>query len=153
MVSKLVDQQSARLLKHIIRCYLRLSENEKYVYSFILFAFSSGFIWFKFVIRAREILSRCLPDVLRDQTFAHILRSEEAAQRWLSLLLKNLSGSGMVNSQDSMGNLNSSVNNSIPLSGSNNNMMNLSNGNMPTNLRMIPGSIPQGNDSSVPTVW
>lgn len=29
MVSKLLENPSARLLKHIVRCYLRLSENPK----------------------------------------------------------------------------------------------------------------------------
>lgn len=71
MVTKLLETPSVRLLKHIVRCYLRLSEHP----------------------RAREALKQCIPDVLRDQSFASILRTEEAAQvqRWLSVLLKNLS--------------------------------------------------------------
>jgi CCR4-NOT transcription complex subunit 9 len=31
MVAQLVNQQSSRLLKHVVRCYLRLSDNPKYV--------------------------------------------------------------------------------------------------------------------------
>ena len=68
MVSKLIENPSVRLLKHIVRCYLRLSEHQK----------------------AREALRQCLPDALRDQTFANVVRSEESVQRWLVLLLKNL---------------------------------------------------------------
>ena len=58
-----------RLLKHIVRCYLRLSEHT----------------------RARDALRQCLPEALRDQTFANTIRGEESVQKWLSLLQKNLS--------------------------------------------------------------
>lgn len=40
--------------------------------------------------RAREALRLCLPESLRDQTFAAVVRNEESAQRWLALLIKNL---------------------------------------------------------------
>jgi CCR4-NOT transcription complex subunit 9 len=30
MVSQLVDTQAVRLLKHVIKCYLRLSDNPRY---------------------------------------------------------------------------------------------------------------------------
>lgn len=40
--------------------------------------------------RAREALRQCLPESLRDQTFAAVVRNEESAQRWLALLIKNL---------------------------------------------------------------
>jgi CCR4-NOT transcription complex subunit 9 len=36
MVVSLADQPSTRLLKHIIRCYLRLSDNPRFVLSFVL---------------------------------------------------------------------------------------------------------------------
>jgi CCR4-NOT transcription complex subunit 9 len=72
MVAKLIETPSVRLLKHIVRCYLRLSEHT----------------------RARDALRQCLPDALRDQTFAAVLRSEESVQRWLALLLKNISEQG-----------------------------------------------------------
>lgn len=31
MVTKLVEAPSMRLLKHLVRCYLRLSENQRYI--------------------------------------------------------------------------------------------------------------------------
>ena len=43
MLLHLSKDQSARLLKHVVRCYLRLSDNP----------------------RAREALRQCLPDQLR----------------------------------------------------------------------------------------
>ena len=72
MVAKLLENPSVRLLKHIVRCYLRLSEHT----------------------RARDALRQCLPDALKDQSFAAVLRSEESVQRWLALLVKNLSEQG-----------------------------------------------------------
>ena len=41
--------------------------------------------------RAREALRQCLPEALTDQSFGDVIRSEEAVQRWLAHLLKNLS--------------------------------------------------------------
>ncbi|CAA3012721.1 cell differentiation RCD1 homolog isoform X1 [Olea europaea subsp. europaea] len=52
MVAALAEQPSVRLLKHIIRCYLRLSDNA----------------------RACDALRSCLPDILRDATFSSCLR-------------------------------------------------------------------------------
>lgn len=68
MVSKLLEAPSVRLLKHIVRCYLRLSEN----------------------IRARDALRQCLPQALRDNTFAAAIKTEETVQRWLATLVENL---------------------------------------------------------------
>ncbi len=69
MVTKLTEQPSVRLLKHIVRCYLRLSEHPT----------------------AREALKRCLPEVFRDPyVIVNQLRQEEAALKWLQSLLKNL---------------------------------------------------------------
>jgi CCR4-NOT transcription complex subunit 9 len=68
MVMSLVDTPSVRLLKHIIRCYLRLSENQ----------------------RAREALRQCLPDPLKDTTFASSLKDDQVTRRWLQTLLVNL---------------------------------------------------------------
>lgn len=68
MVTNLVKEPSSRLLKHIIRCYLRLSDNS----------------------RAREALRLCLPDALRDDTFEKLLKDEKVACNWLNQLLKNL---------------------------------------------------------------
>lgn len=71
MVTKLLESPSTRLLKHIVRCYLRLSENA----------------------RAKDALRQCLPEALKDQTFAATMANDESVQKWLSLLLKNLSES------------------------------------------------------------
>ncbi|XP_067119345.1 CCR4-NOT transcription complex subunit 9 [Centruroides vittatus] len=68
MVLSLAKEQSARLLKHVIRCYLRLSDNP----------------------RAREALRQCLPDQLKDNTFANCLKDDKSTKHWLSQLLKNL---------------------------------------------------------------
>ncbi|KAK4290867.1 hypothetical protein Pmani_036275 [Petrolisthes manimaculis] len=68
MVIALAKEQSARLLKHVIRCYLRLSDNP----------------------RAREALRQCLPDQLQDQTFAACLKDDKSTKHWLQQLLANL---------------------------------------------------------------
>ena len=52
MVAMLAEQPSVRLLKHIIRCYLRLSDNP----------------------RAREALRQCLPELLRNPQFTSCLK-------------------------------------------------------------------------------
>ncbi|XXG77242.1 hypothetical protein AAC387_Pa08g1427 [Persea americana] len=70
MVASLAEQPSTRLLKHIIRCYLRLSENP----------------------RACEALKNCLPDMLRDATFNSCLRDDPTTRRWLQQLVHNVSG-------------------------------------------------------------
>ncbi|KAL4364453.1 hypothetical protein AHAS_Ahas07G0007600 [Arachis hypogaea] len=65
MVAALAEQPSSRLLKHIIRCYLRLSDNR----------------------RACDALRSCLPEMLRDATFNTCLRVHCAdSQLALSLL-------------------------------------------------------------------
>ncbi|KAF2461090.1 cell differentiation family, Rcd1-like-domain-containing protein [Lineolata rhizophorae] len=69
MVTQLVEQQTVRLLKHVVRCFLRLSDNA----------------------RAREALRQCLPDPLRDATFSGVLRDDAATKRCLAQLLINLS--------------------------------------------------------------
>ncbi|RPA82212.1 Rcd1-domain-containing protein [Ascobolus immersus RN42] len=69
MVSQLVEQQTVRLLKHVVRCFLRLSDNP----------------------RAREALRQCLPEPLRDATFSTVLRDDAATKRCLAQLLINLS--------------------------------------------------------------
>ena len=38
----------------------------------------------------------CLPEALKDQSFAAVLQSEDAVMRWLAALLKNLSSNGPV---------------------------------------------------------
>ncbi|KAI9799335.1 MAG: Cell differentiation protein rcd1 [Sarcosagium campestre] len=80
MVTQLVDQQTVRLLKHVVRCFLRLSDNA----------------------RAREALRQCLPEPLRDATFSSVLRDDAATKRCLAQLLINLSDN-VVDSSSSQG--------------------------------------------------
>ncbi|TDL20598.1 Rcd1-domain-containing protein [Rickenella mellea] len=68
MVGQLVETQAVRLLKHVVRCYLRLSDNPK----------------------AREALRSCLPEPLRDQTFSALLKGDMVTKRCLTTLLNNL---------------------------------------------------------------
>lgn len=68
MVNGLVEQPSVRLLKHIVRCYLRLSDNP----------------------RAREALRQCLPEPLRNLQFTACLKDDIATRRWLAQLLANV---------------------------------------------------------------
>ena len=67
MVSQLVEQPSPRLLKHTIRCYLRLSEDT----------------------RSRDALRQALPEPFRDGTLAAMLTEERdvATKRWLNQLV------------------------------------------------------------------
>ncbi|CCF49160.1 hypothetical protein NDA11_003607 [Ustilago hordei] len=69
MVSQIVESQAVRLLKHVVRCYLRLSDNP----------------------RAREALRACLPGPLRDATFGQLLKNDHITKRCLATLLLNLS--------------------------------------------------------------
>ena len=87
MVNQLVDSQAVRLLKHVVRCYLRLSDNP----------------------RAREALRACLPEPLKDNTFGNLLKvcrawlpdhsgvnksfqGDMVTKRCLTTLLNNLQG-------------------------------------------------------------
>ncbi|KAK6166143.1 CCR4-NOT transcription complex subunit 9 [Patella vulgata] len=72
MVLHLSKEPSARLLKHVVRCYLRLSDNS----------------------RAREALQQCLPDQLKDSTFANCLKDDTSTKRWLLQLQQNLDTPG-----------------------------------------------------------
>ncbi|XP_040563625.1 CCR4-NOT transcription complex subunit 9 [Lepeophtheirus salmonis] len=68
MVIALAKEPSTRLLKHVVRCYLRLSDNQ----------------------RACEALCQCLPDQLKDETFVDCLKEDKSTKHWLAQLLKNL---------------------------------------------------------------
>jgi len=72
MIASQVQKPAARLLKHIIRCYLRLSDNT----------------------RAREALKRCLPDSFRDNSLAEILKDDQTTRVWIQQILINISGGG-----------------------------------------------------------
>lgn len=86
MVQSLVEQPSPRLLKHIIRCYLRLSDNQRLVLAqnklpseMILHILSCSLLFFVMLDtcvlpRACAALGSCLPDSLRDGTFSSCLR-------------------------------------------------------------------------------
>lgn len=69
MVNQLVETQAVRLLKHVVRCYLRLSDNMRYVHTL-----RCGVTWADVNYRAREALRACLPEPLRDQTFSVLLK-------------------------------------------------------------------------------
>lgn len=68
MVLNLAKEPSSRLLKHVVRCYLRLSDNP----------------------RAKEALKSCLPDQLKDSTFLDCLKDDASTKKWLAQLIKNL---------------------------------------------------------------
>ena len=89
MVISLAKEPSGRLLKHVVRCYLRLSDNQRYFQntSLIRRNILTHFILF---FRACEALCQCLPDQLRDDTFADCLKDDKSAKHWLTLLFKNL---------------------------------------------------------------
>jgi len=70
MVDALVKQPSPRLLKHIIRCYLRLTDNPS----------------------ACDALRTCLPTVLADGTFNGLIETQKdlSTRLWLHQLLHNI---------------------------------------------------------------
>merc|ERR1712232_736101 len=68
MVTTLQQTPSIRLLKHVIRCYLRLSDNA----------------------RAREALRQCLPPLLMDLSFTACLKEDMQTRGWLAQLLVNI---------------------------------------------------------------
>lgn len=69
MVIQLAKEPSQRLLKHVVRCYHRLSENN----------------------RALQALVQCLPDQLKDDTFKQLLNDDRPTMHWWKMLMKNLS--------------------------------------------------------------
>lgn len=62
------SSSSGRLLKHVVRCYMRLSDN----------------------LEARKALATILPEPLRDGTFSSILQDDVATKRCLAQLLLNI---------------------------------------------------------------
>ena len=76
MVNQLVETQAVRLLKHVVRCYLRLSDNMRWV----AFVFIPIFDLIQASISAREALRACLPEPLRDSTFANLLKVRLSGQ-------------------------------------------------------------------------
>lgn len=78
MVVALAEQPSSRLLKHIIRCYLRLSDNPRLVICCYIVLLPFNALDFQkmrpqtpsslLLYRACDALRSCLPDILRDAT-------------------------------------------------------------------------------------
>ncbi|ODV85711.1 hypothetical protein CANARDRAFT_197886 [[Candida] arabinofermentans NRRL YB-2248] len=68
MIDQLAANPTGRLLKHVIRCYLRLADNHD----------------------ARIALKDRLPEALKDNTFADILRDDAATKSCLTQLLTNI---------------------------------------------------------------
>lgn len=73
MVAGLAERSSVRLLKHVVRCYHRLSEN----------------------VKARDTLRTTLPPQLRDGTFAEVLKDDPTTKKLLAQLIQNLTGQPM----------------------------------------------------------
>jgi CCR4-NOT transcription complex subunit 9 len=82
MVLNLAKEPSSRLLKHVVRCYLRLSDNP----------------------RAKEALKACLPDQLKDNTFMDCLKDDVSTKKWLAQLIKNLEPFTPISSVNLQGN-------------------------------------------------
>ena len=88
------EQPSVRLLKHIIRCYLRLSDNPRRgadptscrwaALRRARAALTAG------ACRARDCLRHCFPELLRDPRFTECLRDDQTTRRWLQTLLMQL---------------------------------------------------------------
>ncbi|CAL5021204.1 unnamed protein product [Urochloa decumbens] len=72
MVIALTEQPSTRLLKHVICCYIRLTDDPRY-----------GLC---------TALRTHLPEALRNGTFDNCLRDDPAARNFLTQLLDNLAG-------------------------------------------------------------
>ena len=78
VLDKMVEQQvaktSSRLLKHVVRCYHRLANND----------------------RAKDALRDCLPSQLLDDTFQAALKDDRDALKWLNELGVMLGGDSAV---------------------------------------------------------
>lgn len=87
MVSQLVESQTVRLLKHVVRCFLR--------YVLVASSLPHPLLTLHDSLsdnaRAREALRQSLPEPLRDATFSGVLRDDAATKRCLAQLLINLS--------------------------------------------------------------
>lgn len=88
MVTQLVDQQTVRLLKHVVRCFLRYAPEQTSNSNIEGTDFPSRL---SDNARAREALRQCLPEPLRDATFSPVLRDDAATKRCLAQLLLALS--------------------------------------------------------------
>ena len=87
MVTQLVEQQTVRLLKHVVRCFLRYLPPT----TSLAGATPDQVCSLSDNARAREALRQCLPEPLRDATFSSVLRDDAATKRCLAQLMINLS--------------------------------------------------------------
>ena len=101
MVGQLVEQQTARLLKHVVRCFLRYVGPQLYSLGAVSFP-PQPCVFTQLTrrrlsdnARAREALRQCLPEPLRDATFSSVLRDDAATKRCLTQLLVALSDNAM----------------------------------------------------------
>lgn len=93
MVVQITESQAVRLLKHVVRCYLRLSDNPRLVLVYFSTHSRCHEPWSLFLIfsfpgfppnRAREALRACLPGPLRDATFSQLLKNDHVSVDLLS---------------------------------------------------------------------
>ncbi|CRH00593.1 cell differentiation protein, putative [Plasmodium relictum] len=111
MVNSLVENPSSRLLKHIVRCYLRLSENP----------------------RALEALKYCLPEPLKhvNKAFIPCLKEDPYTKKWLLQLLYNIN-----NEEESISVPNNVNNQNMNLNIINNNLSQNNYNNLNMNINM-----------------
>ncbi|ULU00929.1 hypothetical protein L5515_004238 [Caenorhabditis briggsae] len=93
MVMKLTREPSVRLLKHVVRCYSRLSDNPSLTLDARV---AQGGAGQNVKVRAQQALKQCLPDQLKDLTFKNCLKEDPSTMNWLRQLLTNLEIDGQV---------------------------------------------------------
>ena len=91
------ESLSAELLKYIVRCYLRISENLRYVRArphpaiCVLKLYTQRDWKTAHARRAREALKQCLPESMRKNTIKNgIFRTDLATQSYLQRLIKHV---------------------------------------------------------------
>lgn len=99
MVVGLVETQTVRLLKHVVRCFLR-SVKTLHLCLLKLVNAEHDILRLSDNNRARQALRQCLPEPLRDATFSAVLRDDAATKRCLAQLLINLSDTVTDNQTD-----------------------------------------------------
>ncbi|VDK51112.1 unnamed protein product [Anisakis simplex] len=91
MVLQLAKEPSQRLLKHVVRCYSRLSDNPRHVYQKIVYSIvNMKSVKSMLDVEALQALRQCLPDQLKDETFSRVLEDDKSTKHWLQQLMKNL---------------------------------------------------------------
>lgn len=64
----MTSERSARLFKHVVRCYARLSDNN----------------------RAVQALAQCLPEQLKNDTFKDFLEQDRSTAHFCKMLVDNI---------------------------------------------------------------